>query len=210
MLNIVVQLPERVRLSIQAVDEVLACFVSSRVHSTAVILAVARRPEDWQQLSHVSHFVVSTGVTIEGDAVALFKSLSSFMAPVAIWEADDHEFKQSLGTALSPAVLAHAVWNHDEQQLTFMSERDSDLIAKSDYIFLTALNFDDAWKTGEQLIGQLRRACQPSVFVSLSITLGFFERDKADWLPRNCSPAIALCRTVVTDNIESHHKEKRT
>jgi hypothetical protein len=203
-LTIVVQLPELGRLDIPTVDDVLACFVTSTLHFTAIILAVARRTEDWTGLSQVGHFVASTGMTVEGDAVALFKSLSSFMAPLAICEPDDEEFKQTLGTALSPTFLAHAVWNHDEQQLRFTSERDSLLIAKADYIFWTAFNFDGAWNIWKQLRGQLRSASRPNAFVSFSVTSGFFQGNMPDWSPCNCSPVVALCRTVESDGSESH------
>ena len=203
-LTIVVQLPEQGRLDIKTVDDVLACFVTSTFHFTAIILAVARRTEDWEGLSHVGHFVASTGMTVEGDAVALFKSLTSFMAPLALFEADDEEFKQTLGTALSPAFLAYAVWNHDEQQLRFKSERDSLLIAKADYVFLTAFNFDGAWNIAKQLGDQLRRVSRPSALVGFSVTSGFFQGNMPDWSPCNCSPVVALCRTVESDSFKSH------
>ena len=203
-LTIVVQLPEQGRLDIKTVDDVLACFVTSTFHFTAIILAVARRTEDWEGLSHVGHFVASTGMTVEGDAVALFKSLTSFMAPLALFEADDEEFKQTLGTALSPAFLAYAVWNHDEQQLRFKSERDSLLIAKADYVFLTAFNFDGALNIARQLTCQLRRVSRPSAFVGVSVTSGFFQGNMPDWSPCNCSPVVALCRTVEPGSFESH------
>jgi hypothetical protein len=204
-LNIVVQLPERLWLGSQAINDVLACFVRSTVHCTAIILALAKCPRDWQQLDHVSHFVASTGVTIEHDAKVLFKALSSFMAPFAIWEADDYEFREALGTALSPAFIAHAVWNHDEQQLKFMSEQDGDLIANADCIFVAAFNFDDGTKMAIPLMNQLRKTC-PNAFLGGSITSGFFKKDEADELPRNCSPAIALCKTVVADDVELRHE----
>ena len=203
-LAIVVQLPELGRLDIQTVDDLLACFVTSTLHFTDIILAVARRTEDWKGLSQVGHFVASTGMTVEGDAVALFKSLAGFMAPYAIYEADGEEFKQTLGTALSPAFLAHAVWNHDEQQLRFKSERDSLLIAKADYVFLTAFNFDGAWNIAKQLMSQLRGVSRSSAFVSVSVTSGFFQGNMPDWSPCNCSPVVALCRTVEPDSFESH------
>ena len=204
-LAIVVQLPELGRLDIQTVDDVLACFVTSTLHFTDIILAVARRTEDWKGLSQVGHFVASTGMTVEGDALALFKSLAGFMAPYAIYEADGEEFKQTLGTALSPAFLAYAVWNHDEQELRFTSERDSLLIAKADYVFLTAFNFDGAWNIAKQLMSQLRGVSRSSAFVGVSVTSGFFQGNMPDWSPCNCSPVVALCRTVESDSFESHH-----
>jgi hypothetical protein len=127
--------------------------------------------------------------------VALFKSLAGFMAPFAICEADEHDFRQALGTARCPALLAHAVWNRETQQLHFMSEQDMTLIAKSSKLFVTAFERDGDWTISKQLIGLLRRTCKPDAFFGLSITRGFFEGNMPNWSPLNCSPVVAVCKT---------------
>ena len=190
-LNIVVQLPDAGLIDNYEVDGVVSCFVHSK-HLLNLVVGVARCPDDWQSLIHLTHFAASPGSTVQRDAVALFKSLCTFMAPSALVETDEWELRQSLGTALSPTRIAHAVWLQDEKKIKFLSERDLILVTDSTDIFVALFRLRPDITVAGQLYDQVREFRQSDAPLRISLTYDFFEEDHR--LPHNCSSISIFCR----------------
>lgn len=192
-LNLVVQLPARGRqgLTPESVDDALDCFVESTKHSPRLIIGIAQRPEDWQGMRNLEHFVAASAPAFDRDVATLFKAVAGLMAPVAIADADEEDLRRALGDAQSPARLAHANWSHDEETLTFLSEEDQALVAGSESQFLVSFYPEARVGTAKKLIGGWRKTCRDGAFLGLSITAGFYE--EALGLHSNCSQVVAVC-----------------
>ncbi|NML45929.1 hypothetical protein HHL11_19425 [Ramlibacter sp. G-1-2-2] len=194
VVNVVVRLPARSRLepdALRTVNSTLAALVGSGGHRPGVVVGICANPHEWVELTQLRHFVAADLPYLERDTCALFKTVASMMAPVAIVEWDEEDLAQGLGDAHTPARLAHAVWEQEAEQLRFLSTEDGLRASEAPSVFVSAFLPDASINTTKKLMDAYRkqagqgRAC-------FSVTSGFFRQ--VHWLAHDSSHVVTICR----------------